>query len=245
MIGYFIDSAAVGIYDTAYALAAIISLPLLSTNQLFSPIASELYHNGKIEQLENIYTTITKLNLIVTIPASIAFVLYRQDILRVFGESFIEGGLILSLLTFGQLMNNAVGPSAHILLVSGRQDYLALNEWMLGISNALLNLFLIDVYGAIGAAIATATTLMIMNLVRLGEVWYLEGLSPYSTDFGALIVPTILSAVVMISLQYFISDIILIVIGGGSGVAVFILVYLYGGITKEEKELYHHVRSKF
>jgi O-antigen/teichoic acid export membrane protein len=90
--------------------------------------------------------------------------------------------------------------------------------------NAVLNLVLIQRFGILGAAIATATAIAVLNILRLAEVRYFLGMFPYSRRFlpgvGLLAVT---SAVMYLAQWLPLSGIGLLLVAGFGSTGVFLI----------------------
>jgi O-antigen/teichoic acid export membrane protein len=143
MVGFFLSSTAVGIYNVAVLVASLLILPLSGFNQLFPPIASRLYSNGQITELNAIYSTVTRWTFTITLFLGLGAIVYRTRILVLFGEEFVAGSTVLFLFVFGQMVNNAAGPSAYVLMMTENQYVVLVNQWAFGILNVVLN-YIVD-----------------------------------------------------------------------------------------------------
>ena len=238
MVGFFLSGAAVGVYRVSILLTTFLTLPLSGINQLFPPIASGLYSDNKVEELESIYQTVTRWTLTVVIPAALVLIVYSSEVLRIFGEDFTGGGFVLLFFGIAQLTNCAVGPSGLLLMMTNHQYLNLVNQWVLGVGNVILNYVLILEFGFIGIAVATAGTLTIINIVRVIEVWYVEGMTPYSKKYWKPIVSGLVTVLVMLGWRLFLSGYPLLIIGSITGSLVFATVLFLLGIEREDREFY-------
>jgi len=55
MVGIFLSGSSVRIYKTSLIISKLLRIPLGGFNQLFPPIASRLYTNGELAELESLY----------------------------------------------------------------------------------------------------------------------------------------------------------------------------------------------
>jgi len=238
MIGLFLSGASVGIYRVSILVTTFLKMPLTGINQLFPSIASGLYSDGHKQELETVYQIITRWTLTIVIPLAITLIIFSQEVLQIFGNGFSNGSSILVLFTVAQFTNCAVGPSGYLLMMMDHQYVTLINQWVLGITNVALNYILIIEFGFIGAAVATAGTLAVMNLIRVLEVWKLENISPYTVSFWKPIVAGILCIPVMALWQHIFSGYLLLFIGPASGIAVFTFLLYIFGIEDEDREFY-------
>lgn len=236
MIGFFLTGSAVGIYNVAFVLAKFLQLPLLAFNQIFPSVASRLYANSELAELDTVYSQVTRWTLTATLLPTLGLVIYPAEVLAVFGQNFTAGEEVLILLALSQFVYAAVGPSGYILMMTGHQYLTMANEWGLGVLNVVLNYFFIQYFGIIGAALATAGLIALLNVLTLFEIWYTEGLLPYSRNFLKPLLAGGVAGVTMYILAGVFSDYVLLVVGGSCGMLTFILMLLLLGIEQNDKE---------
>lgn len=238
MVGFFLTGSAVGIYRISILVATLLTLPLAGVNQLFPPIASDLYADGNLDELESTYSVVTRWVFTLVLPAALAMVLYSAELLRLFGDEFTGGTVILSLFVIAQLTNCAVGPSGFLLMMTDHQYLNMTNQWLLGILNVALNYLFILEYGFIGAAVATAGTLTLINIVRVIEVWYTERIVPYSLKYWKPLVAGGLSALVMLGWRPVLTGYPLLIAGSLSGLLVFVATLFFAGVEQEDIDFF-------
>jgi O-antigen/teichoic acid export membrane protein len=241
MIGFFFSSDIVGVYNISVLLAGVLALPLSGFNQLFPPIASRLYSNGEIEEINSLYKTITRWIFTISLIMAIGTIIYRQELLRLFGENFTAGTVVLTLFVVGQLFNCVGGANGYLLMMTGHQYVLVANQWIFGVLNVILNYFFILELGFVGAAMATAGVLAILNVAKTLELWYLEGLFPYSLDFVKPILAGIVAAGAMYALGIKLDGIPLLLVGGMISVGVYALVLVGLGIKSDDREFFREI----
>ena len=244
MVGFFLSGSAVGIYNVAAVLSRFLSMPLTGFSQLFPPIASGLYARGEIAELESMYSQITRWSFTLSLLPSIAVMIYADEALSIFGEEFAAGSGVLILFVLAQLTNAGVGPSGYVLMMTNHQYLSMIDEWGLGVSNVVFNYFFITNFGIIGAALATAGTSAVINLLRIGQVWYTEGLVPYSLAFGKPVIAGVVAAVVMYACTMFLSGFVLLVVGSALGTVAYAGVIFAAGIETEDREFFAELISE-
>lgn len=239
MVGFLLSaSSSVGVYNIATVLASLLRLPLTGFNQLFPPIASRLYSNGEIEELQSVYTMVTRWTFTISLLPAAATIVYAEELLGIFGNAFTAGVTVLLLFVLGELVNAVAGPSNYMLIMTDHQYVTLVNEWALGVFNVVLNYLFISWFGLVGAAIATAGVLSVINFVRIVEVWYLEGMMPYSRKFLKPILAGVGAGAVMYAMKAVLSGYPLLIGGGIVGGIVFALGLFVLGIEQEDKEFF-------
>lgn len=239
MVGFLLSaSSGVGVYNIATVIASFLRLPLTGFNQLFPPIASRLYSNGELEELQSVYRVVTRWTFTISLLPAAGAIVYTRELLGIFGNAFTAGEAVLLLFVAGELANAVAGPSNYMLIMTDHQYVTLVNEWSLGVFNVVLNYFFITWFGLVGAALATVSVLSVINLVRVVEVWYFEGMVPYSTKFFKPILAGIGAGAVMYGAKAFLSGYPLLVVGGSVGGIVFALGLFALGIEQEDKEFF-------
>jgi O-antigen/teichoic acid export membrane protein len=94
----------------------------------------------------------------------IVFLSLGKYILNFWGGEFVLGFPILAILAIGQFFNIASGPVAAILIMTNNEKVARNITVFTVLLNLILNYFLINNFGAVGAAIATAFT-TILNML--------------------------------------------------------------------------------
>ena len=237
MIGIFLAAADVGIYNIAVLLAGVIAMPLAGVNQLFPPVASRLYSNDEVESLESVYSTVTRWSISASLLIALPLFVYRVEILSLFGPEFVAGATVVTLFVAGQLFNAAAGPSNDLLTMTDHQYAVMANHFTFGCVNVTLNYVLIQWYGLVGAALATAGVLAALNVVRVLEVWYFEGMFAYSIDIWKPVAAAAVAALAMVMIGSGLEGFPLVVTGSVIGCSLFLCALYLFGIDDRDKEL--------
>lgn len=237
MVGFFFSSGTVGMYNIAILVAGILLLPLQAVNQVFPAVASRLYSSGQSQDLTWVYSTATRWVVTASLPTAVFIGIFSAEILGVFGSEFHEATWILLIFLLGQFLNTVVGPSGYVLMMTDHQYLVSINQWFFGILNVILNYVLLVRIGVLGAAIATATILASLNIVRVIEVWYLEDMIPYRYSYLKPVIATVLSGGGMLASWYLFDGLVALVFGGTLGVGLYFGTLIQLGIESGDREL--------
>lgn len=237
MVGLLLSASAVGVYNVALIVATLISVPLTGLNQLFPSVASRLYADGDRETLAAVYTTVTRWSITASLPIALPLIVYREAMLSIFGTEFVAGAMILLAFAVGQLVNVSAGPSNDVLTMTDHQYLVMVNHWTFGVLNIVLNYVLIVRMGVVGAAVATAFVLAMLNVARVVEVWYLEGLFAYTRRLWKPVVAIAIATVAMLAIRDVVSGMVALLGGGAIGVLVYAAVLLALGIDDRDREV--------
>ncbi len=168
ILGAFRPSEEVAIYGAAAKLVILVAMPLLIANAVVPPLIAEMYAQRRKQELERVLRIIATLSGIPAFLVLMAFVTLGGPILGlVFGSYYREGAAVLALLSIGQLANVWTGSCGQILMMTGHQRMMMAITTAFGAVTVVLGLAVVDQYGAIGVAIATAASLTLQNV----SVW--------------------------------------------------------------------------
>ena len=188
-LGYYRGARDVGVYAVAAALIAYEPIILQSVNQIFAPVIADIHTRGDRLLLGRLFQTLTKWMLGLTFPLAIVMIVYARPVMSVFGRDFEAGWPILVIGTCGQLVNCGVGSVGCLLLMSGNQRRLIRVQACMAAAMVLLSIWLVPLWGALGAAIAAAVTNVGTNVWNLVEVRSALKLSPYNRSYLKLLPP--------------------------------------------------------
>lgn len=180
-------------------------------NQVYIPMASDLYLQGRRQELATLTKGIGKWVFTFGFPLFLLMVLFPKEILSLFGGSFADAAPVLVLLAIGTLFLIGTGPVTTTLLLSGRSK-LALFDYLLVIGTEVgLAFWLIPSWGAIGAAVAAMAAVILNNVLPLLQVWFILGFHVYRAEYWK---PTVagIGAVVL-------AKAVLILLGSTPGIA--------------------------
>jgi capsular exopolysaccharide synthesis family protein len=180
LLGIFASSAAVGVYTVATRLVTLATFVMPAINSAFSPRIADLYHRGQTAALSRAYAAATSWILRLSLPAFVALAVFPRELLAVFGRGFQVGAAVTIILAAGKLIDAGTGPCGLMLNMSGRPLWSMVNNIAVLVLNIALNLVLIPRFGLVGAAVAWAISLGLVNLARLAQVWWTMRMLPFN-----------------------------------------------------------------
>lgn len=183
MLGYFKTLSDVGIYKLSVSFAVMCVMPVYIVNIAHAPLVSEFHAKDEAKKMKAVATTLNRWVFMVSLPVYLALILYAGRLLGFFGRDFTGGTPVLIILGFAQLVSASTG-SVSILLTMTKYPHLdLLNNVILLVLCLALNFVLIPIFGIVGAATATATAIVFINLLRLAEVSHIFKFRPYNLVF--------------------------------------------------------------
>lgn len=177
VLGTLLSPGEVGGYASAAKVAVLAAFGLEIVNFRYAPLIAKAHASGP-EALQKIITVAVRRVLIFTIPASFLVFIMADKILLLFGEDFSsEATLPLRILIVGQLVNALSGPVGFVCSMTRLEANLFRVSVASMILNVVANIILISFYGVIGAAIATAFSMAVRNIVLMFVVEVKLGVS--------------------------------------------------------------------
>jgi O-antigen/teichoic acid export membrane protein len=166
-IGYFLGSADVGIYQSAYLLGTTIGLIQSVVGTSLYPNFGTLLAEGRFQTLQERYQWGVKLITILTMaPAMYLIIFSDHSLLIIFGESYAEASTALTIVAIGQYISVSIGPATVLLKSLKSTNYILITTALAVVLNAVLNFTLIPNFGFAGAAIATGTSSALLNILH-------------------------------------------------------------------------------
>lgn len=143
------------------------TLILFETFQLlFTPLAARLYARGDRDGLNDAYWQTALWIAVFSFPVfAWAFAFPESLVLLFFGERYEDMAPSLSILALGFYVNAALGFNALLLRILGRVRYTVVTDLGTTLVGVLLAFPLIAAFGATGAAVAVAGTMLAQNVV--------------------------------------------------------------------------------
>jgi O-antigen/teichoic acid export membrane protein len=178
MLGALSRADEVGTYAAASRVADIVVFGLAAANAVVAPIIARLYAVGDRGSLQQIVRHVAQGIALFTLPIALILTLFGKPILGLFGAGFEDGYAVLLVLLAGQIINALAGPVGYLMAMTGHQVKAMKIVAISAASNIVLNGVLIPMHGAIGAAVATAISVMIWNVMMLCFVRAELDLSP-------------------------------------------------------------------
>lgn len=247
LIGTLGTIAGVGIFAVADQLNKLGHDFYTSINTSADPYIAELHDSGKKKELGQLYQTATKWALTVNLPFFLTFMLFPEQILSIFGKSFVGGATALMILACANLVDVGTGMCGTILSMSGYTKLKLVNN-IVSISLSIgLNVLLIPRFGIVGAAVSALIVFTALNSIRILQVYYLMRLIPYNRSFLKPVVAALTAFLLIFFLKQWLAvgdNIFFVAIYAFVLLAVFAAMIWLMGISSEDRMLLDRVLQK-
>jgi O-antigen/teichoic acid export membrane protein len=182
MVSQMIGLKATGVYSTMVFFAGAILVPYKSLHRVSVPLVSDYWKHREMDKMQDLYTKFSSVSLVIGLVFFLLIWLNIDPLFSFLTPEFIAGKWIFFFLILGKLIDMYCGLNGSILVTSKKYKYdVYFTLLLIGVVFAL-NLFLIPIYGAIGAAISTLIALILYNAIRLFFVAYHFKMLPFTKN---------------------------------------------------------------
>ena len=205
LVFYAVVNDQVGQYNAAIKISDFIAMPLFSLGTMFAPTIAELHSKGERAKLAIMYKVVNKWTITLSLPIFLVATLFSRTLLQLSGKTFIDAWPVLVISAVGSMVNAATGSFGYILVMTGYQKWSFANSITSVTLNIVFGALLIPHYGAMGAALGTMVTLILVSVLRYIQVRLLLKINPYAWDvlkpFGAGILGAGITGCLLLLLQ--------------------------------------------
>ena len=150
----------VAVYYAAAKIMALVAFIYFAVAQTVAHKFSEYHITGNHKQLADFLTQTIRMTFWPSLALIAVLLLLGDPLLRMFGKDFVVGYPLMFVIAVGLLARAAVGPAERLLNMLGERRSCAYAYAGAFLLNVALCFVLIPHFGAMGAAIASATALV-------------------------------------------------------------------------------------
>ncbi|MFL5731490.1 MAG: oligosaccharide flippase family protein [Cytophagaceae bacterium] len=178
-----------GVYALAVYIATIIETPKRSLNQIADPLLSQAWKINDLAKVDELYKK-SALNLLIIGGALFLLLWLNIDQLFEFipkKEIYIQGKWVIFFIGLAKLFDMATGMNGEIISYSKHYRFGLYSIIILALITIGMNYLLIPLYGLLGAAIATAFSVFIYNIIKYIYLYVMYKLQPFNWHTGLII----------------------------------------------------------
>lgn len=161
MIGWFMQPEDVAVYFAVLKLLALVHFVYFAVKAGVAQRYAQYAHSGQHDALATFARQTVAWTFWPSLAMALVMIVLGKPMLALFGEGFSSGYLLLFPLMAGVVARAFVGPAESVLTMSGHQKTSAIVFAITLALNLALNFMLIPLWGLWGAAIATATAMLV------------------------------------------------------------------------------------
>ncbi len=173
-------------------------------SMLFTPIAARLFARRDTKAINNLYWQTAVWVAVLSFPVfAMTFSLARPLTVFMFEERYASSATVLAILAIGHYFDSMLGPNGLTLKVFGVVRYIVIIDLFAMATSVVLNLLLIPPLGALGAAIGTASTFVMLNLLRQFWLRRATGINSFQREYRRVYASIFLAAGLLVLVQLF------------------------------------------
>lgn len=169
VLGFFVTSDLIGIYEVAWNVASVLAVFGVSINQTLFPEISSLDEEASEEVADLAQTGVAYSGLFL-IPGLIGGAVLGEVILSVYSAEFRQGYRILVILILARLISTYKSQFTNVIDGINRPDVSFRIDGVFVTANIVLNVVLVYLYSWIGAAIATGVSALLGAILSYGAL---------------------------------------------------------------------------
>lgn len=198
LLGLLLSSGEVGIYALCLQASACLAIVLQGIELIYTARFSQHIGDGNASALKRDYQAACRISCLLALPLLILLMTQSHWLLSLLGQDYQRGAWMLGMLALAQGFNLATGSANAILLMQGKTRIVLFNSLGFAALTITLLTILTPTYGLNGAAISVASAQILLNLLRVIQVYRLYGLLPWDAYGWKLLLITGVSLMVSI-----------------------------------------------
>jgi len=224
IIGYFSSVQEVGFYNAAVPIAMLFSIAPEIFLQLFFPLITKEFAQGKVDLIKELSKQVVKWIFIINLPIFLIILIFPGTIINVlFGQEFLVAENALRILSIGSFFYSISVVSNTLLLMKGRSKTILINTSIFVLFNIVFGLILVPVYGINGAAVSTTLCNIFSGILFIISSNKAVGIIPFRRKMIRItIISCIPLSITLILRQFFEINLFSLIIMG----LIFLTVYI-------------------
>lgn len=245
MLGSLAGLTETGVYAIAFYIGSVIIVPQRSLGKIAPSVVAKHLKEKNFEEIERIYKSSSINQMVPGFLIFIGVVANLHNLNNILPEAYASASPVIIIIGLSKLIDMMAGINGAIILNSKYYRFDLISMIILIIFSISLNYWLIPILNITGAAIATATSLLLYNLIKGFYVWVKFRMQPFSSKILVLI--GFSSIVLFGSLQtgYFENTYVDILVRS----VIITLIYSFGvlslNISKEVNNIWADIKTKF
>ncbi len=186
-----------GFYNLALSVSSIVNIAVVVTHQAWNPYYFEYMNSKNYAQLDDDFIKIFKITILVAFGVAS----FGKELGLLLAKEEFSGALyLIPIFTIGYIFSQLSFAYVRNFGYTRKTQYMTLTILTSGISNVVLNVFFIKLFGQLGAAISFVISYVIMTVLAWFINTYLVKL--HATPLKRLLLPLIITVPFYIALYF-------------------------------------------
>lgn len=171
LTGYLANADQAALVRVASRVAEMAGLARAIAILQFKPQLAEAFGSGDMDRVRRVTRLMVMIFVGTGLPITLGLWIWAKPAMSVFGPEFVEGAWPMRIYVCGVLFALLSGPCNSVLAMTGEERWAARAVWLALAGNFILDLALIPAFGALGCAIANASSMLIVTTVSAAIGW--------------------------------------------------------------------------
>lgn len=180
MIGSMAGLGEIAFYSVAVYVVALIRVPYTALSNVATPVVADAWKKEDTAKIQDIYSRTSINQLVIGTLLFVGIWANELNIFRILPPEYESGKWVLFIVGVARLLELAFGIGNNIITLSKWYMMDVYANALFLVLAVLTNYMLIPKYGIVGAAIATAICLTVLNLIRFVFLRAKFGFNPFS-----------------------------------------------------------------
>ncbi|MEP7265585.1 MAG: oligosaccharide flippase family protein [Bacteroidota bacterium] len=193
ILGKYVSLSKVGVYALAAFIPTVIDAPYYALDKITNPKIGEAWAKKDMGVIQEIYFKSTRYLMLLGGLIFLGINLNIDQLFTLIPNNYSEGINVVFIISLGTLINISTGVNDAIIFTSSKYiygTYMLLSLLILAVVN---NFIFIPKYGIEGAAMATALSAFVYNLMKYLYIWKKFNLQPFGYSSLKIIIIIIIT----------------------------------------------------
>lgn len=170
LLGWMAPPGDVGLYSAASRLAEAITLVSLALSSQYGAKVPDMWQRRDVAGLQRLTSYVARVSFISGLIGALGLIIFGKMVLSWFGREFVDAYPALVLLLAGQLVICLGGPKSLLLTTTGHHWDAARILLIALVVSCVISPIFIAQWGYLGAALASASTTILWNLMLVRAI---------------------------------------------------------------------------
>jgi O-antigen/teichoic acid export membrane protein len=182
MVGTISTLTNTGIFTIAYFVANVIDVPRKAISRIVSPILADKWKEDKRNEIADIYQKTSLNQLMAGLWLFLVIWVSIDEIYEIMpnGEAFVAGKYVVFILGLARIIDMVTGVNSEIISFSRYYRYNFYLILFMAVIHIVANLFLIQRYEIVGAALAALISIFLFNLAKFFVLKWRLSMQPFT-----------------------------------------------------------------
>jgi O-antigen/teichoic acid export membrane protein len=191
-IDRYYDEALTGIYVTNFFFAALILMPSRGLNKIAPTIISDAFKDHDLKSINSVQYKSTINQFMIGLLIFMGLIINLHHVYQILPESYSIGIWVIVITGLANLIQMLGGISSAIIGFSNYYRYNTLLSVIQLVVLVVANIIALPLWGITGAAVATLSAVLVLNILKFIFLKKKFGIQPYSSKHLLIIVIALL-----------------------------------------------------